>query len=53
MKFNKSKDQDGIIPWLRANMLEDSFAEKTPVGKKLNIIQECNPTKKTAAVYYG
>lgn len=28
MKTNKSKDGDGIIPLLRANMLEDGFAQK-------------------------
>lgn len=49
MKFNKSKDGDGITPQLRANMLEDGFAEETWVGKKLNIIQPYNPTEKKAS----
>lgn len=35
--------------WLRANMLEVGFAEKTWAGKKLNIIQQCNPTEKRAS----
>lgn len=31
-----------------AYMLEDSFAEMTWVGKKLNVIQQCNLRENTA-----